>query len=278
MMSSEMRTNITIAHRMGDVMARYFERKDIGEHNKTDNTVVTDADLAISDEVVDFFRSIGRSVVSEEQGGTAQYGALNAEYLDPIDGTYDFCQSRELGKQSLAAFSLGSVIDGQMVRGVVDLPLIKDPCLYYAEIETPSFRIDRKTGEQKRIEVAEDEKGIVLVSTNHHAYIGRLAKMGFETIGLDGAVFKACSVADPELISRYSPQLQVKHKRVVGFVSTSAQPHDYVAAAVIARSADGIACGLDGGELNLSEGKHGCVFANNIVVKNLLLESVEGHT
>ncbi|HJQ08120.1 MAG TPA: inositol monophosphatase family protein [Candidatus Saccharimonadales bacterium] len=277
--SPEVQTNVGLAWDMGDVMyTDYWREGPLGEVVKPNGTIALETDLKVSDEVVAFLKARGRNVVSEEEGRTAEYGALNAEYLDPIDGTDDFKNSRLLLRhlrQSIGAFSLGSAVNGRIVRGVINLPVLCAPRLYWAEEAIGSFRVMRRNGPEERLEINPDlRRGVVLASANEHPYKERLRKMGFTVIGLDGIVFKAACVADTNLLHDFDPALIPTNETVVGMLSDSAQPHDYAAAKALAGGAGAVACGVDGGTLPLVEGKHGCVFANSGHTRDLLLEAL----
>lgn len=275
MISAEMQFAIDCGQEMGGVMQDYFQRPDLGRSDKTDGSPVTEADLFISDAVVRLYEAVGRRVVSEERGRTGEYGDLYAEYLDPIDGTKDFEDGRLRDPRvSIAAFSLGSVEDGRFHRGVVNLPLLQTPRMYWAESEQGAYR--RFPGEDDqsiRVDTTREE-GVVLVSENDHPYIDFLDRQdGIRTVRLGGAVFKACAVADPSLIETQSGLL-LPGEQVIGFLSDSASAHDYTAAAAITQQAGGVAWGLDGGALSLGKGKNGCVFANNQKVGRLLVAAM----
>ncbi len=274
-MSREMHTNIDLAWDMGEKIKKYFHLADLPEETKPDESIVTAADLAVSDAVIHFFGAMGRNVVSEERGRTAEYGDPNAEYLDPIDGTNDFVKARKIGGYSIAAFSLASAIEGHVRRGVVNLPLLHVPRLYWAEEDGGAFRARKRDDEPERLQVAMETKGkgAILVSKNSLPYIDHLEAMGFTTIALGGAVFKACAVADPSLLESHGRMLLPPGERVVGFVSDSAQAHDYAGAKPIVENAGGFTCGTDGAELQLTAGKHGCVFAAGERARDAMLEA-----
>lgn len=279
--SPEMQTNIGLAWDMGDVMSNhYWQEGDLEEVLKANGTIALKTDLEISDEVVAFHQARGRSVVSEERGRTAEYGALDAEYLDPIDGTDNFKNSRLLPlhlRQSIGAFSLGSAVNGRIVRGAINLPVLHKPRLYWAEQGVGSFRVIHRNGPEERLEVNPDsQRGVILASANEHPYKERLRRMGFKVIGLDGIVFKAACVADSSLLHDFDPNLVPEDEIVVGMLSDSAQAHDYAAAEALANGAGAVACGTDGGVLPLTAGKHGCIFANSEPTRDLLLEALNG--
>lgn len=277
--SPEMQTNIDLAWDMGDVMSsHYWQEGDLEEMLKANDTIALKTDLEISDEVVAFHQARGRNVVSEERGRTAEYGALDAEYLDPIDGTDNFKNSRLLPRhlrQSIGAFSLGSAVNGRIAHGVINLPVLKVPRLYWAEQGVGSFKVMCRNGPEERLEVNPDlRRGVVLASANEHPYKERLRKMGFTVIGLDGIAFKAACIADPSLLHDFDASLLPEGETVVGMISDSAQPHDYAAAERVVESARGFAFGINGGALPLIEGKHGCGFANSERTQGYLLEAM----
>jgi len=273
--SAEMQTNIRLGWDMGDKMVEYFSLVDLPEELKADQSLVTAADIAISDSVVHFFGVRGRRVVSEERGRTAEYGDPDAEYLDPIDFTNNFKNARLLGKQSIAAFSLGSAVGGNIVRGVINLPLMDRPRLYWAEDGVGAFRVRGRGGQPEQLEVMQRSKGgVILVSENHHPYISRLQRMGFRTVPLGGAVFKASCVPDQGLLTDFEPNILARGEWVAGFVSDSAQAHDYAAAKKIAEEAGMLACGIEGGELLLTKGKHGCIFACTELARDSMIEAL----
>lgn len=274
-----MSTATGLGWKMSVVMKRYFDQMTLASEQKGDGSPVTEADTFISEAVVNFYRSTGRGVVSEEEGRTAQYGDPNAEYLDPIDGTKDFEAGRRRNpRQSIAAFSLGSVVGGQFYRGVVNLPLLSSPRQYWAELGTGAYRVMQQGGQEIKLQVNRGlTEGVILVSENHHPYIDYIEARGLRTVRLGGVVFKACAVADPSLMETQHSAILPSDEQVIGFLSDSASTHDYAAAAAIAEGAGVIACATDGGPLSLRAGKNGCIFAANNLVRNLLVDAMRAN-
>jgi fructose-1,6-bisphosphatase/inositol monophosphatase family enzyme len=217
--------------------------------------------------------------VSEELlGRTAEYGSPDAGYLDPLDGTRDFVENHPIPdhlKQSAAAFSLGIAVDSVIERGVVNLPLIRPSHMYWAE-HGHTYRIDTLVDDtQLKIDTSATKHGVVLVTDGEHRpHMDALKQMNFRVVQLSAAVFKACAVVDPQLIHEYDPDLLDPDERVVGFVSRKTYAHDYAATSVIAKNAGAFARAADGSELPLTEGRHGCVFANSEEVGYQLLEAL----
>ena len=273
--SEDMRAAIDLGWEMGGVMRDYFGRPDLASERKGDGSLVTEADMFVSNYVIGFYRARNRGVVSEEVGRTAEYGDPDAEYLDPIDGTHDFSEGRmRKPRLSIAAFSLGSVLGGEIMRGVVNLPLLSSPRLLWAERGRGAFCLPERNGRAERLRVdATARKGIILVSERRHTYADFIEAHGLRTVGFGGIVFKACAVADPRLMETQKSVAMRAGEQVIGFVSDSASAHDYAAAAIV-REAGGLACGMDGGPLRLGSGKQGCIFANNQATRDLLIESL----
>lgn len=270
--SSELASAIDLAWRMGGVMRDYFTRAELAQKFKADGSIVTEADQAISQLVVQAYAARGRAVVSEE-GGSAPHGTPDAEYLDPIDGTSDFEQGRRRQPpQSVASMALGSVQQSRFVRGVVNFPLLLQPRLYWAEAGRGAHYLLEPAGRPVPVRVATQQRGIVLVTAGGRplSILPRLAELGFTPLPYKGAIFKGCCVADPSLIAVGHQEVPLDQP-VVGFLSESAWPHDYAASAVMVREAGGFACGLDGGELLLTGGKNGCIFANTADNQDLFL-------
>lgn len=261
---------------MGETMQYYFDldEDEFEEETKPDGTPVTGADKIINRDTIQFFTQRGRRVAGEE-GGTTEYGDPDAEYLDPLDGTRNFLRARAAGlRNSHAAYSLGGVDEGQFTRGVANFPLLTVPRMYWAERGRGAYRIMERDGEERRLEVdTELESGIVLVSERYRPYMKPLVEQeGLRAVRCGGAVFKACAVADPSIMETQAKIVLGAGEQIIGFLSDNAHAHDYAAAVTIVREAGGIACNLTGGELQLTTGRHGCIFANNENVRDRLLE------
>lgn len=212
---------------------------------------------------------MGRNVVNKEDRGATLCGAENAEYVDSLNGADNFIKAWPKRHPSLAAFSLGSVENGKIVRGAASFPLLKVPRLYWAEGGGTFLQTKWHGPDDPCYVEADARRGIVLASENKHPYKETLKQIGFDVISLGGIAFKAACVADPQLLGQYMPRL-AERGPVVGCVSSSAQAHDYVGVAPIVTGAGGFT-----GPLPLTAGKHGCVFANNEQNRDLMLEALQ---
>jgi len=267
-MSPDMQLASKLGWRMGRVMRHYFDAEYLESEDKPDGSPVTDADKRLSKLTIRALRMFNTPVVSEEGGGTANYGNPNAAYTDPLDGTKDFKLGRNrTPRLSIAGYSLGQAENGRFVRGVVNFPLIDSPRQYLAEEGVGSFRVMEPDGILTGIKVdPELAEGVILVSRKHPQFHTAInAQPGLRAVAAEGAVWKGCAVADPELMM-FDPVVSLEEgEPVLGFLSDSTQPHDNAAAAAIVEGAGDIAWGLERpfAPLSLEEGKNGCIMANN---------------
>lgn len=91
-------------------------------HRKGDRDLVTDVDLAIQDEILDFLRKVAPEVDSLAEESTRQPDIATVDWLwvlDPIDGTSNFAHGLPL-----CAVSLALVHRGSPVVAVTQAPLL----------------------------------------------------------------------------------------------------------------------------------------------------------
>ena len=101
-----------IAREAGNIMKKYFERKDISSY-KGDKTIVTFADKEINSYLIDRVKTQFPTHCvdgEEEQFGESKYVWV----CDPVDGTAMYARSIPV-----AVFSLALVIDGVSMVGVI---------------------------------------------------------------------------------------------------------------------------------------------------------------
>ncbi|HEU5121500.1 MAG TPA: inositol monophosphatase family protein [Candidatus Saccharimonadales bacterium] len=241
--------------------------------NKSDGTKVTNLDQLISDFVVKYCWHYGRTLLSEENGSTAVYGQDGMFILDPVDGTHNLIEAKELNLGvSLAGVSLGLWLQSP-VMGVVGFPLLgSPPATYMAYKDGGAWR--EYAGEFNRLEIdTRPTRGVVFVTTSQSQsvdrFIATLRDMGFTPFRTDGAVFKACALVDPALPELYRhPTFAMPEGPVVGFVSRRVHLHDVAAVTCIVREAGGVAT-----EPKNAEGKQVWAAANNPEVHSLLMEA-----
>lgn len=87
---------INLAHQAGDLLQRYFEQANLNTRLKTDNTVVTEADIA-SDELISksLKKAFPDDVLLSEELAPEASGEENSNQpwlwiIDPLDGTTNF--------------------------------------------------------------------------------------------------------------------------------------------------------------------------------------------
>lgn len=242
---------------------------------KPDGSNVTSIDFAVHEHVISEARRYAIGVCSEEEGSTAGYGDNRVLHLDPIDSTTDIIEGyQRRPRRSNAAPSLG-LWDNGLVAGAVAFPLLGgEPIVYTAENGLGAYRQVGKDKQRFRLDTA-PTRGVVFVSSKQHkpqaqAVTEKLRALGFTPVAEHGAVFKACCLADKQLLERYPyNKVHASGLPVVGFVSQGLYLYDIAAADVIVRAAGGV---------TMQPRNHGnkqpWVAANNPVVQRLLMQVI----
>lgn len=242
---------------------------------KNDQSPVTSLDNQLNDHIAQLCRNNGFLLLSEEEGSTAQHGDNSMYVLDPIDGTGNLVEAWQQ-KQSV---SIGGVSLGfwrqHSVFGVVGFPLLGSPTVVYSAGEGEGAWREIN-GKRDRLQVdTKPTRGVVLITAKENAQADYLAKrlteLGFVPMKIDGAVFKACAVADPGLLKMYKLDgLVIPEGVVVGFASYGVYLHDVAATSRIVQEAGGVATAPQ----NSAE-KQSFVAANNAEVHKTLSELLE---
>jgi myo-inositol-1(or 4)-monophosphatase len=113
-MASYLETAVEVAREAGALLAHFFERR-IGFELKGDFDLVTEADRASEELVVERLRSHfpTHSIVGEE-GGTREGSSEYRWYVDPLDGTTNFAHGFPVFNVTLAVER-----DGELLAGVI---------------------------------------------------------------------------------------------------------------------------------------------------------------
>ena len=233
---------------------------------KSDQSFVTSLDNHLNDHIAELCRIKGVPLLSEEEGSTAQHGDGEMYVLDPVDGTGDLV----VASQNKRGVSIGGVSLGlwrqHPVLGVVGFPLLGSPTvLYSAHEDKGAWR--EINGKREQLQVDQQiTKGIVLITAKENAAAEYLAKrltdLGFTPMKIDGAVFKSCAVADPDLLKMYrQDHLTVPEGTVIGYVSYGVYLHDVAAAGCIVREAGGVTT-----DVRNTDGTQAFVAANSSLV------------
>lgn len=242
---------------------------------KNDQSPVTSLDNQLNDHIAELCRNNGLLLLSEEEGSTARHGDDDMYVLDPIDGTGNLVEAwQQKQGVSIAGVSLGFWRQ-HAVFGVAGFPLLGSPTVLYSASEGQGAWREIH-GRRDRIQVdAKPTRGVVLITAKENAQADYLAKrlteLGFTPMKIDGAVFKACAVADPELLKMYKlDRLVVPEGAVVGFASYGVYLHDIAATSRIVQEAGGVITAPQN-----SAGKQSFVAANNAEVHKTLSEILE---
>jgi fructose-1,6-bisphosphatase/inositol monophosphatase family enzyme len=258
----------------GKLASQIFYNGTLEVYIKEDGSKVTNIDLAVSNYTVNTAASKGIGVRSEEKGSTAQYGENGVLDSDPTDSTNDLIEGyKRQPRHSNAAPSLG-FWDQEPVAGAVIFPLLGvAPIKYLASKGGGAYR--EQNGRNVRLKIdTTPTRGVVFVSSKTHtpeaqAISGILKQMGYTPIPEHGAVFKASSLADRELLKQYPYNgVHALGIPVVGFISR-VHLHDIAAVTCIIREAGGITTSPQN-----RAGKQPWVAANNPTVFSDLMNVV----
>jgi 3'(2'), 5'-bisphosphate nucleotidase len=270
----ELELVVELIRRSGEISAQLFHSDDFEVFVKDGGSTVTSIDLAVSDYVVSAAQARGFRVCSEEAGSTAQYGEDGILYLDPIDSTSNLVRGyQQQPRRSLAAPSLGFWDNGS-VAGAVVFPLLGvAPIMYSACKGGGAYR--EQDGRRAPLEIdTAPTRGLVFVTSKNTPVAQKmnekLSRMGYTPLPVHGAVFKACGVADRDLLRQYP--YHAAHDStlpVVGHVSQKVYLHDVAAATCIVREAGGVTTSP-----LCQEGKQPWIAANNQAVYDDLLELI----
>ena len=240
----------SIAYEAGIIMRQYFDIDQEREW-KDDGTPVTIADTAINrlviERIVEAFPEDG--VIGEEESNT-EYGMGRKWFCDPIDGTKAYTWG-----VATAMFSLGLVVDGVPVVGVVYNPFID--MLYYASRDRGAYANDRQ------IHVAEVhlKEGTVAVTSNleklrsDNTFLHNLVAKGIRTASFSGAVCKCVLVASG---------------RFAGYVEDMVGTYDLAASQVIIEEAGGKITDFQGEPLSYLQPFRGAIVSNGLVHEELV--------
>ena len=226
-------------------------------------------DLYVHNRVETICDQAGYALHSEESKN-ATFGRNNILVLDPVDGSENTFQAWQNNlNTSIAAASLGLWRNGP-IAGAAGFPLLGSPrVLYSAARGMGAWREINGRKHQLKIDT-KPTRGVVLTTpkqTNRALeFNARLEKLGFTPFPVDGAVFKACAVADPTLLQKYKRSgFKAPKGPIVGFASWRPHFHDVAAVTCIVREAGGKAT-----EPRNADGPQLWAAANNPEVYDLL--------
>lgn len=239
-----------IAYLSGKIMLEYFDGVDQQRQIKSDGSELTIADTSINHMVIqELNKHFDDGIIGEEES-TASYGMGRKWFCDPIDGTKGFVQG-----MPTATFSLGLVVDGKPVLGVVYDPFLDR--LYHSVVGQGSFCNKTKLS----VSQSELSGNFVFLPSRlvdllkNPEYSQSLMDLGAKTASMSGAVYKSMLVA---------------RGKFVGFTEPKTNPHDIAAAQVIVQEAGGKVTGLDGKPLDFSQAFNSAIVSNGVVHQQIV--------
>lgn len=238
-----------IAHIAGEIILQYFDG-DQGVEIKADESPVTKADILINDIVIEeLTKSFPNDGIIGEEKSTTDYGMGRKWFCDPIDGTAGYVWG-----SPTAMFSLGLVVDGKPVLGVVyDAFLDK---LYEGVVGEGSLC----NGVSLHVSDKELVGGHVAITSSVQKirsldFIAKLQQSKTHIAILSGGVYKSCLVA---------------RGRFEAYVETGVGAHDLAAVQVIVEEAGGKLTGLQGEDLDYGKPFKGAIVSNGKVHQELV--------
>lgn len=249
-----------IAREAGNIMKRYFERKDISSY-KGDKTIVTFADKEINSYLIDRVKTQFPTHCvdgEEEQFGESKYVWV----CDPVDGTAMYARSIPV-----AVFSLALVIDGVSMVGVIYDPFTDN--MYTAIKGKGAYQNgERICVNDYSLEDMRSVSHFDLWPEADYDISNVLQELGKKTYFVSlGSIIRACTcVASGEFILALFPG--TKHKNC-----------DIAAAKVIVEEAGGKVTNLFGDEQRYDKSINGAVISNEKIhneVVNTIKKYIKG--
>lgn len=239
-----------VAKKAGAVMRQYFDG-DQQIEIKEDGSPVTIADKLINTLVIKELTKAfpGDGLIGEEES-TTSYGRGRKWFCDPIDGTKAFTWGTPT-----SMFSLGLIIDGQPVMGVVYDPFLDR--LYTALKGGGSFC----NGRHLHVSKVSLKRGMVAVLSDARKisrgikHIQELDRRGVTLVTFSGAVYKAVLVATGRLVT---------------YVDAGVNAHDMAAVHLIVEEAGGKVTNIGGSRLDYTQPFRGALISNGIAHEEMM--------
>lgn len=197
---------INISHRAGDAIMDIYQR-DFNIDAKSDNSPLTEADIASHNIIVDGLQSISDlPILSEESAETAWDIRKNWHtywLVDPLDGTKEF-----INKNGEFTVNIALINDGEPVLGVVYAPALNET--YIGELNTGAWKLNANSEKSPLTPASVTTVDIVKVvdSRSHQSpeIQGFLDGLGKKTeLVAMGSSLKLCLVAEGK--AHYYPRL-----------------------------------------------------------------------
>ncbi|MEZ4752975.1 MAG: 3'(2'),5'-bisphosphate nucleotidase CysQ [Bdellovibrionota bacterium] len=195
---------INIAQQAGNKLLEYYDSGKFTIETKTDDSPVTEADLASNQIIMtELAREFSFPILSEEEV-TPFSERKNWETLwlvDPLDGTKSF-----VDKTDEFSVNIALIKHGQPVLGVIHLPAEKNT--YYAELGSGAYKLN--SGIKEKIFNSRESKDLIGIASRTHITETDnqfFLKNGVKEVLRSGGSAKFCRVAEgkADIYSRFGP-------------------------------------------------------------------------
>ncbi|MDD2636328.1 MAG: 3'(2'),5'-bisphosphate nucleotidase CysQ [Bacteroidales bacterium] len=193
---------IEIAKKAGEETLKYY-RKDFITDYKSDNSPVTNADIAANTIIIFELKKTGLPIISEESSQIKYDDRKNlSEYwiVDPIDGTKQFVNGEDEFTVNIAL-----IRNNKPVEGVVFAPALNK--LYYGNILEGAFLYDFSLDTDNLVRLPfKKTKGLSMIVSKSH--LNKKTKTILDQIQLEypnvsirsvGSSLKFCCIAEGEI-------------------------------------------------------------------------------
>ncbi|TNF93441.1 MAG: 3'(2'),5'-bisphosphate nucleotidase [Gammaproteobacteria bacterium] len=194
----EIQQIIQLARQAGEKILEVYEREDFGTRLKSDDSPLTEADLAAHHVIVDGLKAIDRDIpiLSEESASIAWSERQQwSRYwlVDPLDGTKEFIK-----RNGEFTVNIALIEDHQPTLGVVHAPVLG--VTYFAD-QAGAFKLNPGAATAEKITVRSHQPGETwkVVGSRSHAgdsLVAFLEALGAHEMVSMGSSLKLCLVAE----------------------------------------------------------------------------------
>lgn len=206
----------------GEAIMQIYEQDEFTTEVKSDNSPLTQADLASHDTIMSYLAGTEIPVLSEEGKDIPFQDRSNWELLwivDPLDGTKEFIK-----RNGEFTVNIALIRDHIPVLGVVYAPAIRE--LYFAERSTGSYKVtnlltdssvDNLIKSAVELPVKDEQRSFTVVASRSHLseetsqFIEELKKKHGTIDSISkGSSLKLCMVADgsADCYPRFAPTME----------------------------------------------------------------------
>ncbi len=226
---------LTVSEQAAKIAGDYYGKNiNIKYKGEGKNNLVTEVDRKVEDHIVKMIHKTfpDHCILAEESGDCGIKPSAYRWIIDPIDGTTNYAHG-----YSFFAVSIGLEIDGKMMVGAVNAPVLKE--LFYA-VRDKGSRLNGKpikVSRTNRLETA-------LLATGFTYKNRGLNLPNFEHFLYNSQGIRRCGAATLDFC-------YVAAGRLDGYWELGLRPWDMAAGSLIVEEAGGKVTALDGKPLNL---------------------------